>query len=282
MGSHGSGRSSRASRVSRASDRGATSTLTAAHLSLEGPPFGASRALRHSCSSPVSSIALSRGYRRRAPSAAAMALLAVLLVVGARPTSAQSGSVQLFAGDSIRIDGSTIASVVTLEGTRLTTARRAKPRCRAGERHGEAPICDPAPLIREEVDIGRALIEKRAAKGNVNRRTLVGGVVGSAAFAAFGYVLGPAVGFGKVAQWECLEIENPIACPSGPVSRDEYESIQRAQDQKRGALFFGAIGGSAVAIFTRKLSVGWVRIDPVIPVSSSDPWGVNLSVPGRR
>ena len=230
----------------------------------------------------MSYIALTRGYRGPARSAARIFLLAALLLFGMREASAQSESVQLFAGDSIRIDGSTIASVVTVEGSRLITVRRAKPRCRAGERHGEAPICDPAPLIREEVDLERAIIEKRAAKGNVDVRTLVGGVVGGAAFAAAGYLLGPAVGFGKVPQWECLEIENPIACPAGPVARDEYESIQRARDQKRGALFFGVIGGSAVAIVTRKLSVGWIRVDPLIPAAPAEAWGVNVSVSGRR
>lgn len=250
-------------------------------MSLERPPLGAPCAPRLTFPFLVSHIAVVR-CRRPAPSAASLVLLVALLSLGTRELSAQSGPVQLFAGDSIRIDGSTIASVLTVEGNRLITVRRAKPRCRAGERHGEAPICDPAPLIREEVDLVQATIEKRAARGNVNRRTLVGGVAGGAAFAAAGYLLGPAVGFGKVPQWECLEVENPIACPAGPVARDEYESIQRAQDQKRGAFFFGVIGGSAVAIVARKLSVGWVRIDPLIPVSPAEAWGVNLSVPGRR
>lgn len=221
--------------------------------------------------------------RRIAASIGRGILLFLPLFAGAvRDASAQEAPVQLFAGDSIRIDRTTIASVLAVDGNRLVAISRAKPRCRAGERHGEAPICDPAPLIRQDVDLREVTIEKRAPKGNVNRRTMVGGVVGAAAFGAVGYLVGPSIGFGKVPGWECVEVSNPIGCPGGPVPRDEYETQQKAQDQKRGAFFFGVIGGSAAAIFARKLSVGWVRIEPVVPVSPADGWGVNFALPGAR
>lgn len=228
---------------------------------------------------PISSI---RRRRRLTPLGGGLSVFLALLSTGAGQVSAQAESVQLFAGDSIRIDGTTIASVLAIDGNRLVAISRAKPRCRAGERHGEAPICDPAPLIRQDVDLREATIEKRAPKGNVNRRTMVGGVLGGATFAAVGYLVGPYIGFGKVPGWECVEVTNPIGCPDGPVPRDEYETIQKAQDQKRGAFFFGVIGGSAAAIFARKMSVGWVRIEPVVPVSPAEPWGVNFSLPGLR
>jgi hypothetical protein len=223
-----------------------------------------------------------RRLRRPAPLGPALLILFALLAPGRGEAAAQAERVQLFAGDSIRIDGTTIASVLAIDGNRLVAISRAKPRCRAGERHGEAPICDPAPAIRQDVDLREVTIEKRAPKGNVNRRTIVGGVLGGAAFATVGYLIGPSIGFGKVPGWECVEVTNPIGCPGGPVPRDEYERRQKAQDQKRGAFFFGVIGGSATAIFARKLSVGWVRIEPVVPVSPAETWGVTFSMPGLR
>jgi len=212
----------------------------------------------------------------------ACALAVVLLATGSARSAAQSEG-RLCAGDSVRVDGTLVGSVLAIDGPRLIVVSRGKPRCRAGEGHGDAPICDPAPLLRREVNLGDdVLIERRAPKGNVNLRTLLGAVIGTAAFGTVGYFLGPAVGFGSVPGCP-TDTGVPSTNCSGPLyAREELESLQRSQDQRRGAFFFGLIGGTATAIFTRKLSVGWIRFEPTIPADSDDPWGLALSVPGVR
>ena len=46
-------------------------------------------------------------------------------------------------------------------------------------------------------------------------------------------------------------------------------------------LFFGVIGGTFTGIMARKLSVGWVRINPTMPVRAEEGWGVTLTLPSN-
>lgn len=216
--------------------------------------------------------------------APAALLIALALLAGADHVAAQDVGIpnELFAGDSVRIDGDLIGRVLSIEGPNMVVVSRGVPRCRAGEMHGDAPICDPAPLIRREMDVNSVLIERRSQKSHLNLRTIGGGLLGAAAFGTVGYFLGPEIGFGKIDG--CVDTsDSSIQCsPENRVPRDEFEARQLSADQRRGVLFFGAIGGSLTAILARKLSVGWVRVQPAIPATPDEAWGVSISVPGVR
>lgn len=164
----------------------------------------------------------------------------------------------------------------------MVVISREAPRCRAGQAHGEAPICDPAPLVRHTLAVEEVVIERRMEKPNLMLRTLGGGVLGAAAFGAAGYFLGPSVGFGRVAG--CVENSSAAQCATGEprYTAEKLESLQRSSDQKWGAVFFGLIGGTATAVLVNKLSVGWVRIQPVMSVDPADPWGLSVALPAPR
>lgn len=219
-------------------------------------------------------------FRRAFPAPA----LAVVFGIAASAVSAQDVAIPsaLLAGDSVRIDGDLVGRVLSIEGPNLVVVSRGEPRCRAGEMHGDAPICDPAPLIRREMDVNDVQIERRSQKSHLNLRTIGGGILGAAAFGAAGYFIGPEIGFGKIDG--CVDSsESSVQCsPANRIPRDEFERRQLEADQRRGALFFGAIGGSLTAILARKLSVGWVEVQPAVPMTPDEAWGVSVSVPGVR
>lgn len=190
---------------------------------------------------------------------------------------------RLSAGDSIRVDGEIVGRVLSITGPSMTVVSREAPRCRAGQMHGDAPICDPAPLIRRTMEVDDVIIERRSEKSHLMLRTLLGGVVGAGAFGAAGYFIGPGVGFGQVDG--CLTGSSNIICKNGEpryTSQDEIDRLQKSSDQKKGAFFFGVIGGTATAILVNKLSVGWVRIQPIVSAGEDDPWGLSVSVPAFR
>ena len=144
-----------------------------------------------------------------------------------------------------------------------------------------APICDPAPVIRRDIDLRVSTVERRLQKRDPNKWTAIGAVVGGAAFAGLGYTIGPSIGFGKVAG--CSEISVTSGCSAEDyVPPGELEQQQKQSDQRRGAAFFGVIGGSATAIFARKLSTGWVRFEPSFPTTPDEPWGLTVVLPGVR
>ena len=211
-----------------------------------------------------------------------LSALALLLLSGAAELRAQGyAASDLLAGDSVRVDGVLVGRVLRVDGVMATVLSRQKPRCRAGEMHGDAPICDPAPVIRREIDLTRSTVERRTVKGNPTTRTIVGGVLGAAAFGAAGYFIGPSIGFGKVEG--CLEVSRSTGClEEDVVPADVLESRQRTSDQQKGALFFGVIGGTATAIFARKLSSGWVTLTPAVPLEAGEAWGLTVSIPGTR
>jgi hypothetical protein len=209
-----------------------------------------------------------------------IALTILVLVSAPRGLHAQNTTGELFAGDSVRVDGVLIGRVIGVDGTTATVISREKPRCRAGQGHGDAPICDPAPVIRREIDLRVSTVERRMEKGNTTTRTLVGGVLGAVAFGAAGYAIGPSIGFGKVEG--CLEGSVNPCDPEDVVSPDELEARQKKSDQRRGAFFFGVVGGTASAILARKLATGWVRFEPSFPAESDGPWGLTVVLPGLR
>jgi hypothetical protein len=210
-----------------------------------------------------------------------MTLVAAVATPGAAGQDSDV-STALFAGDSVRIDGSLVGRVLSIDGPDLVVVSRGQPSCRAGEMHGDAPICDPAPLIRREMSVQSVLIERRSQKAHINLRTIIGGLVGAAAFGVAGYYVGPSVGFGRIQGCVALP-DSYIQCePGEEIPADEFTKRQLQADQLRGVLFFGAIGGSFTAILARKLSVGWVRVQPTVPMAPADPWGVAVTILGTR
>ncbi|MEM7415071.1 MAG: hypothetical protein AAF389_06215 [Gemmatimonadota bacterium] len=213
-------------------------------------------------------------------------LPAVLLLAAlSAPTivSAQAGDVgrqptNLFAGDSVRVDGE-VGRILSLDGSRMTVVSRAEPVCRAGQMHGDAPICDPAPLIRNSYEVDQVFIERRSHKSHLTARTIVGGLLGAAAFGTVGYFVGPEIGFGKIDG--CVDSsDSSVQCsPVNRIPRDVFEARQLEADQRRGVIFFGAIGGSLTAILVRKLSVGWVHVQPTYGSVPSSSWDLSVSLP---
>jgi len=206
---------------------------------------------------------------------------ALLLLLHAGTVAAQEEA-RLSAGDSIRVDGVMVGTVLNISGPVMTVVTRSAPRCRAGEMHGDAPICDPAPLVRHTMNLEEVTIERRLPKSRLNLRTIAGGVIGGAAFAAAGHAFGPTIGFGRVQG--CLVSDSNITCSTGEqrYEPDVLAARQKKSDQEKGMVFFGLIGGTATAILVRKLSVGWVRISPTIAVGGDEPWGLSFTLPASR
>jgi len=205
-----------------------------------------------------------------------------LIVLGASAGGvlgqADSAAGRLLAGDSIRVNGTVVGRVLSVEGNTFTLLSRGKPICRAGEMHGEAPICDPAPIQRRTLLFGEVSLERRMEKGNPALWTLGGAVLGGGISAILGYVIGPKVGFGKVDG--CTAQESNTYCVN-PISSSELASEQKARDQIRGASFFGIVGGTFAAVMARKLSVGWVEFRPTVPARENGDWGVSVTVPAN-
>ena len=218
--------------------------------------------------------------RSRASALAALVPALLALLAGA-PLAAQE-EVRLFAGDSVRVDGRIVGRILSVDGSNLVVISREAPRCRAGQAHGEAPVCDPAPLVRHTLDLNEVVIEERREAPHLMLRTIGGGILGAAAFGTAGYFFGPSIGFGRVDG--CLVTDSNIDCATGETryTADELAARQKRSDQRKGAFFFGVIGGSATAVLVNKLSVGWVRVQPVVSVDSASPWGLNVSVPAPR
>lgn len=220
----------------------------------------------------------------RRPSPSFIVLLALAATTSFLHVGALSGQelVRLSAGDSIRVDGEIVGRILSITGPNMTVVSREAPRCRAGEMHGDRPICDPAPLVRHTMDLGNVVVERRAEKSHLMLRTFAGGLLGAGAFGTAGYFLGPSVGFGQVEG--CLINSSNISCRTGEqrTTQEDIDRRQKASDQKWGAIFFGVIGGTATAILVNKLSVGWVRIEPILSAGEEDPWGLSVSVPAFR
>jgi hypothetical protein len=215
---------------------------------------------------------------QRLTAAAVPALFAVLPFAGGGAGAQEA--VRLFAGDSVRVDGDIVGRILNIEGPTIVVISREKPRCRAGERHGEAPICDPAPLVRHTMDVGEVSIERRMEKPHLMLRTMVGGILGAGAFGTAGYFIGPEIGFGRVEG--CVMGGSDCSTGEPRYTQEKIDALQKASDHKKGAFFFGVIGGTATAILVNRLSKGWVHIQPVVAVGNSEPWGLSFSMPAFR
>ncbi|MBR43189.1 MAG: hypothetical protein CME18_02050 [Gemmatimonadetes bacterium] len=180
-----------------------------------------------------------------------------------------------------------VGRIISVEGQLATLMARGQPRCRAGEMIGDAPICDPAPIIRRTIDLSQVSVERREVKSNQTLRLIGGGLLGGAVFGALGYTIGPSLGFGKVGG--CREVTGTSFCTEfqGLTAEEIAERTaqqdvdQRVSDQRRGLFFFGIVGATAAGILTKKLSAGWVAVDPLVPVSRSDSWGLEIKIPSR-
>lgn len=203
------------------------------------------------------------------------------LLLTLAPAAVAQQAATLSAGDSIRVDGEIVGRVLSIDGRAMYVVSREAPRCRAGLMHGDAPICDPSPIVRHTVSLDEVTVERRMAKSHLTLRMLAGGVLGAAALGVVGYALGPELGFGRVDG--CVEGGHSL-CRSGDsrYTEDEYAALQRRADQRKGAFFFGVLGGTGGAVLARKLSVGWVRIEPIISAGPSEPWGLGFTVPAIR
>ena len=179
-----------------------------------------------------------------------------------------------------------VGRIISVEGQMATLMARGQPRCRAGEMIGDAPICDPAPIIRRTIDLSQVSVERRQVKSNQTLRLIGGSLLGGAAFGTLGYAIGPRLGFGKVGGREitgtsfCTEFQGLTA--EEIAERTAQQDVdQKVSDQRRGAFFFGLVGATAAGILTKKLSAGWVAVDPIVPVRQSDAWGLEITVPSR-
>jgi hypothetical protein len=122
-------------------------------------------------------------------------------------------------------------------------------------------------------------VERQQLQQSYTKRTIVGFLLGAAAGAPFGYATGPTLGYGQVdACYLSDDTTSTSQCPS-PSPREEVESLQRSRDQKRGALFFSAVFGTAGAIIARRLADDWVEIRPPGSVGSEDGWTVGVRLP---
>ncbi|MCH1572242.1 MAG: hypothetical protein L7S64_12925 [Longimicrobiales bacterium] len=209
---------------------------------------------------------------------ASLALLASSIDAKGQSDSQASSALALFAGDSVRVNGSVVGRVLSVEGNYFTLISRGKPLCRAGQMHGDAPICDPAPMQRQTLALDEVSLERRATKSNQGLWTFGGAALGTAVFGALGYAIGPSVGFGKV---DSCTAEGTDTYCLNPVSREQLDAEQTMRDQRRGAFFFGLVGGTFTAIMARKFTVGWVRIDPTVPARAADGWGMSFTVPSN-
>ena len=180
-----------------------------------------------------------------------------------------------------------VGRVLYVDGRSLTMIARAAPKCRAGLMYGDAPICDPAPMTQRTIDLGQVTIQRHQSGDHLTTRMVVAGVLGGAAFGAFGYVVGPRLGFGKVGG--CQEVTGTSFCTdfdglTGEEIQDaseRHDVEQLISDQRRGAVFFGLLGSTVSVILARQLSVGWVDVHPTFPLDGDEPWGVALSLPTR-
>jgi len=185
------------------------------------------------------------------------------------------------AGDSVRVDGELVGRVLSLEGSNLTVVSRGEANCRAGVGHGDATICDPAPLLRSEMRLDDVEVELRLQKGDPTKRTLVGGTLGAAVFGTVGYFLGPEIGFGRIDG--CYNATSTQRCLAEKgTTVEEQAAKQKRHDQTWGAIFFGAVGATASAIVARRTSVGWVRVEPAVPIAPGEPWGLAIGLTPPR
>lgn len=210
--------------------------------------------------------------RLRLPTLRSLGLGALSLAVLGAHVSAQSET-GVAIGDTVRIDGEFVGRITSMQSSVATVLGQGEARCTAPTRHGEAPVCDPPPMVRNTYDLSTVSVE-RPSTGGKTKRLIIAGVLGGAVGAVVGRSVGPSIGFGQV--YECVVVYGRETCSNREFTSPE---VQRASDQKRGALYFGVITGTVAVIVANKLSNDWVRVEPVVPVRAEGGWGVALTLP---
>ena len=202
-------------------------------------------------------------------------VFAAILAAAASPLSGQEESA-LNPGDVVRVDHDFVGTLMSISGSStLTVLGEGKQRCWPGIQHGEAPRCDPAPLVRRVVDWNETTIERQLVGVSYMRRMVLGGLVGAAVMAPIGRLTGPSLGYGKIP--ECVDVSVTRLC-TNPISFEEFETRQRAQDQKRGTFVGAFFGASVGAIVARKTADEWVQLSPPA-LSGTQSWDLELRVP---
>lgn len=205
----------------------------------------------------------------------ALAVCLLALLGGAAPLLGQSDDA-LNPGDVVRVDHEFVGTLMSIDaGRTLTLLGEGKPTCWPGIGHGEGPRCDPAPVVRRVVEWHGATIERQLVEIPYLRRTIVGGLLGAIALAPVGYLTGPTLGYGKLQG--CVEVTLTQVCDN-PISREDFDTRQRARDQRRGTAAFAVLGASIGAIVARKTIDEWVVIEPP-GLADEGAWSLSLRVP---
>jgi hypothetical protein len=208
-------------------------------------------------------------------------VVASFIALGGRtPVLAQSGSA-LTPGDVVRVDHEFVGTLMSISpDATLTVLGEGKPICWPGIGHGDAPRCDPAPPVRRVVDWRGVTVERQLAEQSHIRRTAVGSLIGAAVAVPLGYLTGPGLGYGEIDG--CYENASAVTC-GDPIPRTEFEARQRARDQKRGAIFFGAVGATLGAIVARRTANDWIEVRPPVAGGGEPAWSLGLRLPvGQR
>lgn len=212
--------------------------------------------------------------------------IALALLAGAQSSAAQSSATRspaeeapsaLTPGDVVRIDGEFVGTVMEInDGDVFAVLGEGEPRCRASEYHGERPICDPAPVVRRVIDWNESRVELELPDTPFMRRTLIGGVIGAAVMAPVGYYTGPLLGYGKIDA--CVEVSDSRLC-SDPIPREDFDRMQKSQDQRRG-MFAGILVGATVGAILAKSSVDqWIDVYPPGTSPVGEAWSVEARLP---
>ena len=196
------------------------------------------------------------------------------LLVSSPGASAQIQTVDdLNAGDSIRVDGVLTGRVLSNVNGMLVLVGRAAPKCTTGVHIGEAPVCDPAPSERHELDPHVVSVE-RWEPGRSSLFKMIGAVlVGGTGGALLGRAIGPALGLGKVDG--CVNITGDLHCTN---PRDDFEEAQLASDLQRGTIFGGILGATISAVVAKKLINNWVAVAPPRGDGVDSGWTVSKSI----
>jgi hypothetical protein len=199
-----------------------------------------------------------------------------IALCGRTPVLAQSESA-LTPGDVVRVDHEFVGTLMSISpDATLTVLGEGKPICWPGIGHGDAPRCDPAPSVRRIVDWRGVTVERQLVEQSHTRRTVVGFLIGAAVAVPFGYLTGPGLGYGEIDG--CYENTSANACDN-PIPRTEFEARQRAQDRKRGAIFFGAVGATVGAMVARRTANEWIEVRPPVAGGGESAWSLGLRLP---
>ncbi len=105
---------------------------------------------------------------------------------------------------------------------------------------------------------------------------MLGFLIGAVAMGPIGYATGPSLGYGKIDA--CYEVSDTRLCTDS-LSREEFDRLQRSQDQSRGALAFALFGGTVGAIVARRTANEWLLVEPPATAGGGEAWTVGVRVP---